>query len=370
MRVAFIHPFLFRYARGIERYTLNLANALVQSGIQPHLITWRWPSPVTIESLGPRVETHLLFTSRFYASKVIVPFYLAHLLRWRYDFVWIYFAGYGEAETLALMRNQRYGIVFHYPYEQVPHRYREFRRYGLARRAERIVAVSQLVADGVREALGRESDVISHGVDGLRFHPDVKQRERVRRELGLPSDAHLLVTTAALEKRKGIQHVLGALPLVMQRAPQTYYVVAGDGPDRTFVEQTVGALPGEVSTHVRLVGAQQNVVPYLQAADLFLILARGEASSLAALEALACGVPVIASRSRPFDELIRAEYGAQLDETNHAVLAETVVSLLNDPARRRQMGETGRACMLQSHTWAQVAQDYVKLMQPDALQPG
>src|SRR2546423_1389729 len=147
MRVAFIHPFLYRYPRGIERYTISLANALARTGVEVHILTWRWPQPVQIDTLDPQVQVHLMPTSRYYAARAVVPFYAWDLLRHAYDFVWIFFAGYGEAQALGLARRMPFGIVFHYPFAEVPHRYDEFRRHRLAQRATLLVSVSQFVAD-------------------------------------------------------------------------------------------------------------------------------------------------------------------------------------------------------------------------------
>jgi hypothetical protein len=114
----------------------------------------------------------VLPTSRYYAARCIIPLYAYHLLREKYDFVWVFFAGYGEAEGLALasiLKEIRYGISLHYPYSQVPHRYREFKRLGCISRARRIVATSRHVADGVSEAFGLPSDIIRTGVDVSQF---------------------------------------------------------------------------------------------------------------------------------------------------------------------------------------------------------
>lgn len=361
MRIAFIHPFLFRYARGIERYTFNLANALAAQGVEVSLLTWRWQSPIQIDTLDVRVRVHTFPTARYFAAQAVVPFYVWHLLRQRYDFVWIYFADYGEAETLRFAPRQKFGIVFHYPFPQVPHRYHSFQRTGLAQRATQVVSVSRFVADGVRESLGRESVVIHHGVDALRFAPDPQARVRVRESLGLAPDAPLLVTAAALEERKGMQWVLRALPRVIERFPNVRYFVLGEGPHRAVLEQLARDLP--IAAHVRFLGAQADVVPYLQAADVSLILARGEASSLSALESLACGIPVIAARQPPFDELISSEYGVMVDENDTNAVADALIDLLRDPARRARMGAAGRARVLADFTWEQVARQILTRVQ-------
>lgn len=359
MRVAIIHPFLFRYARGIERFTYNLANALARRDVNVHLLTWHWQNPLRIDVLDPRVRVKIFPTPRYFAARFMVPFYTWDLLTSQYDFVWIFFAGYGEAEALTLARRQKFGIVFHYPYEQVPHRYREFEKFRLIDRAAQIVSVSRHVADGVREFCRRDSTIIYYGIDSDRFAPNMQARTDVRASLQIALDAPWLISAAALEERKGIQWVLRALPRVLREFPKTRYIVLGDGPHRAALEQLRQEL--NVAASVDLIGAQENIVPWFQAADLSLILARGEASSLSALESLACGTPVIASCHPPFDELIESSYGIQADEEDSQAVAEAILGLLRDPARRHAMSEAGRARVVADFSWDRAAEIYLQL---------
>jgi glycosyltransferase involved in cell wall biosynthesis len=362
MRVAFIHPFLFRYARGIERYTFNMANALARRGIEVHLLTWNWPNPLQIDQLDERIRVWRFPTSRYFAARAIVPFYVGHLLRHAYDFVWINFAGYGEAEALTLVWRQKFGVVFHFPVAQVPHRYREFRRYGLINRAAETVSVSQYVAGGVRQSFGRDSVVIHHGVDAQRFRSDEERRRAMRRELRV-GEAPLLVTAAALEERKGIQWVIRALPRILKSFPRTVYCVLGEGNFRGELERLTREL--NVEDSVRFLGEQEDVTPFYQAADVSLILSRGEASSLAALESLACEVPVIASRRPPFDELITGDCGVLVDEEDSDVVAGAVEEMLADPERRAVMGGRARACVIEEFSWERAAEEYIRVMEDE-----
>ena len=216
------------------------------------------------------------------------------------------------------------------------------------------------MADGVREFFGRESAVIHHGVDAQRFKPDEEMRRVKRKELGV-GDAPLLVTAAALEERKGIQWVIRALPKVLERFPESIYLVLGGGQYRDSLEQLTSNLG--IQSHVRFMGEQEDVTPFYQSADVSLILSRGEASSLSALESLACEVPVIAARRPPFDELIRDEYGVLVDEEDPGAVALVVETLLADPERRRQMGERGRAHVMEQFTWAKAAEEYIRVME-------
>jgi phosphatidylinositol alpha-1,6-mannosyltransferase len=365
MRVAFIHPFLYRYPRGIERYTINLANALAQAGTNVDIVTWRWPQPIQIDALAPAVRVHLMPTSRYYAARAVVPFYTWHLLTHTYDFVWIFFAGYGEAGALRLRPKQPFGVVFHYPFDEVPHRYAEFRRHDLIARAAQVVSVSRLVADGVAEQLGRASAVIQHGVDTRRFAPDPDARAEVRQSLRLDPDTSLIVTAAALEQRKGVQRVLQALPHIRRQLPDVAYAILGDGPYRAVLERLAGELG--VADCVHFLGARADIAPFYQAADLSAILAHGEASSLVALESLACGVPVIAADWRPFDELIDGDDGIRVPAEDARQVAQATVDLLRNPARRRAMGARGRARILRVFQWDQVASQYLRLLDPATL---
>lgn len=364
LKVAFISPFLFRYARGIERYTFNLANELARRDVETHLLTWNWRPALQIDELDERVRVWRLPTSRYFAAQAIVPFYAWHLLKQRFDFVWIAFAGYGEAEALMLARPKRFGMVFHYPLAQVPHRYLEFQRYGLAKRATKIASVSEYVAEGVKEFFGRESEVIHHGVDAERFKPDREERRAKREELSV-GDAPLLVTAAALEERKGIQWVIRAFPKILERFPKAIYVVLGGGGYRAALEQLSADLG--VQSQVRFLGEQQDVTPFYQAADVSLILARGEASSFAALESLACEVPVIASRRPPFSELINSEYGMLVDEEDSQAVAAAVEQILGNVELGRAMGERGRVAVEGRFTWSRAADEYIQAME-SALQ--
>jgi glycosyltransferase involved in cell wall biosynthesis len=250
--------------------------------------------------------------------------------------------------------------VLHFPYSQVPHRYETLKATGLAARAEQVIAVSEFVDREAEAFLGRSCAVISHGVDTGVFNPDPAQRASLRAELNLSPDAPIVLTVSALEERKGVQWMIHALPRLIEALPGATYVVVGDGPHK----ETLRSLADElgVADRVRFLGARTDVARFYQAADLMVILSKGEASSLVSLESLACGTPVIASRHPPFDELIAPQWGRQVDERDSLALADTIVALLSSPQRLHCLGEAGRAHILDRHNWDQVAQEYFELL--------
>jgi phosphatidyl-myo-inositol dimannoside synthase len=363
MRVAFIHPFLFRYPRGIERFLINLANALVRRGIDVHIITWRWPNPVQIGTLDPKVKVHMMPTSRYYAATLMVPLYIWHAINHDYDFIWVFFAGYGESDAITLVskfRHLRYGVILHYPFAEVPHRYKELKRSRFAEKAHIIVSVSDFVAEGVRQVFGYETVIIPSAVDANHFKPDDAMRRYHRANLGVEDGEPVLLSVAALEERKGVQHVIDALPALLQSHPRAKYFVVGDGPYRAVLEQQILSLG--LSENVMLLGVTNDVMPYYNSADLFLLLSHGEASPIAPLEAMASELPVIVANQQPFDEMVGREEGVLVDERDATQVADAINVLLLNSELRRSMGEAGRRHVLANYTWERISDCYLLAM--------
>src|SRR5215469_1532803 len=168
MKIAIINPFQFRYARGIEHATWALANQFVRRGTWVDLLTWTWPESVQWGTVIPGLKVKRVPNFRYGMRWLTVPYYFGWLAATRYDWVLIYFAGYGEATALGLLklvRRQRTCVVLQYPGDLVPHRYQEFRHFALARRADQMIAASQYVARGAGKWFARKCQVISNGVD-------------------------------------------------------------------------------------------------------------------------------------------------------------------------------------------------------------
>lgn len=363
MKIAIIHPFQFRYARGIERYTWSLSAALSSHGVQVDLLTWSWPHEVSWGDVPPLVRVRRVPNYRYLMARACIPFYLKWLLQERYDWVMVFFAGYGEAETLRILRQlreQRYCVVFQFPREQVPHRYREFAQTGLAGGADRLIAVSSYVARGVQEHFERECQVIGNGVDPENFKPSATARAQMRQERGISETAPILITLAALEERKGVQHIIRAIPPLLSHFPDLRYWVLGEGGYRSALEAQIRDLG--LKRTVSLLGNVEDVVPYLAAADVGCLLAYGEAFGIAVFEYMAMELPVLVSQHPPFPELVQSEFGMLIDERDSQRVVESIQALLTTPDRRRQMGEAGRQQILKHYTWDKLAEAYLELL--------
>jgi N-acetyl-alpha-D-glucosaminyl L-malate synthase BshA len=114
--------------------------------------------------------------------------------------------------------------------------------------------------------------------------------------------------------------------------------MVGDGPDRQALERD--AVEYGLADDVEFVGEQLDLVPWLSAADLFLLPSSQESFGLAALEAMACGVPVVASRVGGLPEVIEdGVTGFVCDPDDVDGMAERGIEVLSNQTRKREIGE-------------------------------
>jgi N-acetyl-alpha-D-glucosaminyl L-malate synthase BshA len=143
---------------------------------------------------------------------------------------------------------------------------------------------------------------------------------------------------------KRVGDAVRALALVQQRR-EAALVLVGDGPERPAVEGLAAELG--IADRVRWLGPLAHFAELLARADLFLLPSESESFGLAALEALACGVPVLASAVGGVPEVVRhGTTGWLVPPSDPAALADAALELLDDEPRRSAMAEAARADVL------------------------
>jgi L-malate glycosyltransferase len=206
--------------------------------------------------------------------------------------------------------------------------------------ADRVTAVSASLRDDTVRTLGisRAIDVIPNFLDcsEWRPRPDPELRARIR---GSHQDAAVVTHVSNFRPVKRVAVVLDVFRRVLGQK-NAVLVMVGDGPDRAPLERQVDALG--LRDRVRFVGEQHDLVAWLSSSDVFLLPSSQESFGLAALEAMACEVPVVASRVGGLPEVIedgRTGYLCPLDAIDQ--MAARVVSLLGDETRRTIIGRAG-----------------------------
>lgn len=166
-------------------------------------------------------------------------------------------------------------------------------------RASRVFSVSASLRQLALQ-LGSTEDkvrVVANGVDAEKFHP--VPRDRARAELGLAEGVPVLISVGALTERKGFHRVIELLPALRERFPGLVYLIVGgasaEGDWRARLERMVADLG--LGDAVRFLGVlePQALNGPLSAADVFVLASRNEGWANVILEAMACGLPVVAT---------------------------------------------------------------------------
>ena len=215
----------------------------------------------------------------------------------------------------------------------------------LASRA-RIVAVSEYVAQSVRRRLGVRGsrvETIHNGVDVDLYRPDGARRHQLRVTLSLRPDTRVLICVGRMTPQKGQETLIRAMSELRVRAPDAplHLLLVGDGAWRPAYESLARELG--VETAISFLGPRWDVVDLLRAADILVLPSIHEGFGLVLAEALASGVPVVASRIGPVPEIVRpGETGLLFEPMDSHGLTQAIATLLADPVRLEQMGRLGR----------------------------
>lgn len=191
----------------------------------------------------------------------------------------------------------------------------------------RILAVSPSVADSLA-ACGiprAKIQVIPNGLDLAYFDPSALDRPAARQSLAVPDNAFVVAAAARLSREKGLDTLLSAAG---QRAGMTF-LIAGDGPLRS-------ALARQIAPNAKLLGRLADVRPLLAAADVFAVPSRREGQGMAALEAMAAGVPLVASRVGGLADMLADGETALLVPPEDPEALAAALSRLQSDSRLRQ----------------------------------
>lgn len=205
------------------------------------------------------------------------------------------------------------------------------------------------VANGAAEHLIREEGlpreklcVIHNGVDVARFASGDRAATRAR--LGLDPRDFVIAHVAVLRPEKGHDVLLAAAARVRERVPHARFLLIGDGPQRDAIESRRAELGLDAT--VRLLGQRSDLPDLLAAADAAVLAShdRVETFPNSILEAMAARLPIVATAVGSLDELVEDGVTGFLVRSGDSIaLADRLIELAGDAARRKTLGEAGRA---------------------------
>jgi len=205
-----------------------------------------------------------------------------------------------------------------------------------------IIAVSKAVAKRLVELeVCREEDiiVIYNGIDLKHFLPTSSKTGFLRSKLGIPQDAVLFGAVGRLNPEKGHDIFVEAAAFLLQKAKNVFFAIAGSGPMFDELREKIKYFGLERYFH--LVGYLPDVRPFLNDLDVFVFPSRGEGFPLALLEALASGLPCIATQVGGIPEMLGENGGLMVPPESPEALAEAMYEMLL-PERRNEYAMRSR----------------------------
>jgi D-inositol-3-phosphate glycosyltransferase len=235
--------------------------------------------------------------------------------------------------------------------------------------AERIVAATpaeEAQLNFLYHAPAGKTVIIPPGVDVSRFYPIPK--DEARQVIGIPCEKCLLLFVGRIEPLKGVDTLIKAIALmlhqgVLQECPY-YLVIIGGEPDADPSEMTIEmerlkklCKELDVQDLVIFLGkrAQETLPYYYSSAQILVMPSHYESFGMVALEAMACGTPVVASQVGGLPFLIQdGKTGFVIPDRDPEALAAKLTLLIENPAIRRQFGEVANQTA-QGYAWEQIA---------------
>jgi phosphatidylinositol alpha-1,6-mannosyltransferase len=238
---------------------------------------------------------------------------------------------------------------------------RQLTRFVL-RRAAHIVANSRhtqsLLTERWQVPVERVT-VLTPGVDTGRFRPAATDAA-VRARMGWEG-RRVILTVGTLQKRKGQDMLIRALPAIAARCPDVLYAMVGDGIDKPYLHDLVRDLGVGHLVQFARASTDDELVTMYQQCDLFALPNRKvgwdfEGFGIVLLEAQACGRPVIAGASGGTSEtLLPGRSGELVNADSADAVAAVCIELLEDAERRAAMGVVGRRHVVERFDWSPLA---------------
>ena len=218
--------------------------------------------------------------------------------------------------------------------------------------ADKIIAVSNATKDYVL-SLGAKPEkvkVLHNGVDLVRFRPLAGKREEMRRKLGISQNSIVVLTVRRLVYKNGIDTLIESANIAVKKNPKIVFLVVGKGPDLNKVQMKINQLG--IENNFRFTGfvKDEDLPFYYNAADFFVLPSKsGEGLPLVALEAMACGLPVIATNVGGISEILMEDYGKLVPPNQPELLAKAILEFSNIDLSSRKLEI--RAIMEEKYSW-------------------
>ncbi|MBN1559559.1 glycosyltransferase [candidate division KSB1 bacterium] len=221
-----------------------------------------------------------------------------------------------------------------------PHRFWSY-RYAI-RRADKVISVSQATAEWLvqkRKVAAEKVMIIPYGVDLAKFNPAIKAVHR--KDIGAGDDDIVIGQVARLDEQKGHTYLIDAASMIIALQPRAKFVLVGDGPLRSQLMHKVDQ--AGLHDFFIFLGFRQDVPDLLPLFDLFVLPSLYEGLPNVVLEAMACGLPVVATPVDGTKEaVVDGETGLLVPVADPQRLARSILKIIGSDGLKERLGVAGR----------------------------
>ena len=237
--------------------------------------------------------------------------------------------------------------------------------YFTREQSTRVIAVSAALARTL-QTRGYSADqiaVITNGIDVAQAERAIgeakKHPAQIKDHLNIPADAHLVISVARLQPVKHLSALINAVAGIRTVAGHpVHLLLVGDGPDReALTQQAVALASQEGSARIHLLGQRHDVVALLLEAQVFALPSLMEGMPISIMEAMSCGLPVVASGVGGIPDVVEIGGGATgilVPPTDEKALQAAITSLLQDDKQRQHMGQQAQRRVREHFSLAQM----------------
>ncbi len=369
-----------RVVGGIARHCEGLAKALVRDDHEVHVVTLDFPgSPGyeemegvkvyrTATELGhPNFLTWVLLFNHFLEKRMAdlgpqVEFDVLHVHDWLTAFAGISFKHYLRKPMVLTVHSTEVGRA------QGLHGPDSFSIDGIewwtAYEANRVVVTSHSMKREICDHFHLpwdKVDVIPNAIDVTQYNPPVDTGS-VRARYGVGWGEKLVLCVGRLVPQKGIEYFISAIPSIAQRYPEAKFVIVGEGWSRDYLEG-IARSTGH-TRRILFTGfiSDSEVIALMASADVLVIPSIYEPFGIVALEGMATGVPVVASRVGGLAEVIEHDRtGIFVYPRNPGSIAWGVDQILSNPSHAEWLTQNARERLHKTYSWEAVAMKTVEV---------
>jgi glycosyltransferase involved in cell wall biosynthesis len=336
------HTFL-PHVGGIERVVYEQCKRLMQKQFEPMVLTHRNYTEKTYVFDGIRVQC---YDSMNIGFRLGIPYAIPHVSSFKTfletvkskDLIHVHGHPY-LSSLLAAKIAKRYGkplvLTQHNTFIEYNNFWDNVEKLNdlligkqVLKEADKIIVVSNATRNYVL-GLGADPEkirVLHNGVDLKRFRPLSGVKEELRKKLGIPQDASVVLTVRRLVYKNGIDTLIESAKIAIKKNQKLVFIAVGKGPDFEEVKEQIVQLG--LQRNFRLTGfvPDEELPLYYNAADFFVLPSKsGEGLPLVALEAMACGLPVIATNVGGTSEVMSEDYGRIVPPNSPGSLSEAIL---------------------------------------------